>query len=194
MRWPWVFIQVSQIFDLRNRALLLIGYFGAFRRSELVSIRYENITFKEEGIEILIPKSKTDQGGEGQVCAIPYGNKEFCAINALNDWCEQAGITEGSIFVSINRFEEIRDRQLSPQSVNLIVKSMAKDCDLENADKYSGHSLRRGFATCASQKGASFASIMKQGRWKSEKTVLGYFDEGQSFQDNAVSALLNNKD
>ena len=172
---------------IRNNALIQIGFFGAFRRSELVALRWENIYFVDEGIEILIPKSKTDQGGEGQVCAIPFGNKNLCPVTALKQWQTVCEKDSGSVFSKSQKNTEA----IKPNQVNQIIKTVAQACKLPQADHYSSHSLRRGFATEASKKGASFGAIMRQGRWKHEGTVLGYIDEGKKFENNAVSTLLD---
>ncbi len=174
----------------RNNALLQIGFCGALRRSEIINIQYEHITFVPEGMTIIIPRSKTDQGGEGQTCAIPYGDELLCAVTALKNWCERAGIHSGFVFRSINRHQQVSDAPLTPRSINLIIKSVALECKLSDAERFSGHSLRRGFATCASKSGASFVTIMRHGRWRHEGTVLGYIEEGQQFEDNAISIIL----
>jgi len=174
----------------RNNALLQVGFFGAFRRSELVNIQFEQITFVPEGMDILIPRSKTDQTSEGQCCAIPYGDHELCPVTALKTWCEKAAITSGFVFRSIDRHQHINSSPLLGKSVSTIIKKVAKGCELQNAEDFSGHSLRRGFATTASRKGAPFASIMRHGRWRHEGTVLGYIEEGQRFEANAAKIIF----
>lgn len=178
------------LIGLRNAALIQLGFFGAFRRSELVSIQDDDLRFVPECAEILIPRSKTDQSGEGQVCAIPYGNERICPVTTLKIWLEESGITDGYVFRAINKQEVISHAKLTPDRVNIFLKSIAKACELPDAESYSAHSLRRGFATEASKNGASFGSIMKQGRWKHEGTVLGYIEEGKRFEGNAVSTML----
>jgi site-specific recombinase XerD len=177
--------------DLRNIALLQIGFFGAFRRSELVAIQFKDLTFVPEGVEIMIPRSKTDQAGEGQVCAIPCGNETICPVSVLQTWLEAAGIMQGPVFRQISKNGEISDTGISPGRVNIILKSIAQECNLPDAEFYSAHSLRRGFATQASKNGAPFGLIMQQGRWKHEGTVLGYIEEGKRFEGNAASSILN---
>ncbi|MBX3709493.1 MAG: tyrosine-type recombinase/integrase [Gammaproteobacteria bacterium] len=181
---------LDTLIAMRNMALLLVGFFGAFRRSELVNIKWEHITFMPEGIEIIIPRSKTDQSGEGQVCAIPYGEDSLCPVTALKNWCEKTDIQSGFIFCAIDRHDKISSLPLSMQSVNLVIKSIAKACQLTHANQFSSHSLRRGFATTASRKGAPFVSIMRHGRWRHEGTVLGYIEEGQRFLENAAKMIL----
>lgn len=175
----------------RNNALLQVGFFGALRCSELVALQVENITFVPEGMDIMLPRSKTDQTGEGQQCAIPYGDAELCPVTALKTWCEKAAITTGAVFRSIDRHQNISPLQLSNQSVSLVIKQLAVACQLPNASQFSSHSLRHGFATTASRKGAPFVSIMRHGRWRNESTVLNYIAEGQRFETNAAQVILH---
>jgi integrase len=174
----------------RNNALLQVGFFGAFRRSELVALQFEQITFVPEGMDILIPRSKTDPSGAGQQCAIPYGDQELCPVTALKTWCEKALITSGFIFRGLERDQHLRSSPLLGKSVSTIIKKIARECQLQNAENFSSHSLRRGFATTASRKGAPFVSIMRHGRWRHEGTVLGYIEEGQRFEANAAKIIF----
>lgn len=182
----------SELSDCRNNALIQIGFFGAFRRSELVAMHWEHVTFVPQGIEILIPRSKTDQQGEGSVCAIPYGNSVLCPITALRHWREKSGVLSGPVFCQILKGNKTTTHALSPNRINSIIKTLAIACQLPQAKNYSGHSLRRGFATTASQKGASLGAIMRQGRWRHEGTVHGYIEEGQRFDANAAGSILDN--
>lgn len=180
----------GRIIDIRNNALLQIGFFGAFRRSEITAIKYEDIVFLPQGIEIIIPRSKTDQSGDGQKCAIPYGDKNLCPVTTLKEWCEQANIKSGYIFRSVSKSGTISQESIKASHLNIIIKNIAKICNLKNAEKYSSHSLRRGFATVASQQGASLGAIMRQGRWQNSNTALSYIDEGKIFDDNAANFIL----
>jgi integrase len=184
----------SRLIDYRNNALLQVGFFGAFRRSELVFIRWEHIHFVPEGVEILIPRSKTDQDGEGQICAIPYGDKKLCPITALVAWRDQSSSQSGFVFLSIGNNEHLKEEAIRPNQINVIIKSVAKACQLPEVKLYSSHSMRRGFATEASKKGAPFGAIMRQGRWRHEGTVLGYIEEGKRFDSNAADIILKHKD
>ncbi len=174
---------------MRNSALLQTGFFGAFRRSELSAMQWEHINFVPEGMEILIPRSKGDQAGEGQICAIPYGDDTLCAVTALKIWHDYSHQT-GFVFCGINKHDQLNSLKLAADGIGFIIKNTAIQCGLPQADKMSAHSLRRGFATETSKKGASFVSIMRHGRWKNEKTVLGYIEEGQRFVENAASQLF----
>lgn len=176
---------------LRDNALLQIGFFGAFRRSELVAILWQHVTFAPEGVKILIPRSKTDLEGKGQICAIPYGQLPLCPVMALKQWQERSGFTQGFVFRSLRHGRCDPQKGLAPKTVSDILKHRAIECQWPNAIYYSGHSLRRGFATAASQRGASLGAIMRQGRWHHEATVHGYIEEGKYFEANAAAAVLD---
>lgn len=184
----------SRLIDVRNNAMLQVGFFGAFRRSELVAICWEHITFVPEGIEILIPRSKTDQESEGQICAIPYGDEKLCPVTALIDWRDSSGSQSGFVFRSIGNGGKLRSESVRPNQINIAVKSIAKLCQLPDVQLFSSHSMRRGFATEASRKGAPFGAIMRQGRWQHEGTVLGYIEEGKLFDSNAADIILKHQD
>ncbi|MFA4937528.1 MAG: tyrosine-type recombinase/integrase [Patescibacteria group bacterium] len=180
----------TTIASIRNNALLQVGFLGAFRRSELVEIRMENINWQPNGIEILIPKSKTDQLNEGQYCAIPNGNERLCAIRALKDWIKEAKIKEGFIFRRIHRGNNISDLNIMPDAVSGILKKCALAAGIENAMDFSSHSMRRGLATTASRDGVSLPAIMRQGRWKQVGTVMEYIEAAQRFEENAAGQVL----
>ncbi|MDB6096737.1 MAG: integrase family protein [Francisellaceae bacterium] len=179
----------STLRNIRDKALLQIGFFGAFRRSELVGIQIEHINAVNEGLEILIPRSKTDSKGEGTICALPFGKSLLCPVTALYGWLNISKITEGFIFRAIDKKDNISSKPLDDQNVNLIIKRLTKACNM-NFNDFSGHSLRRGLATQASLQGAPLQAIMRQGRWKHINTVLGYIEESQRFTQNAASLLL----
>lgn len=184
-------LEENTLMAFRDNALLQIGYFGAFRRSELVNIHHEHIQSSEAGIEILIPHSKTDQHHQGEYCAIPYGNGALCPVSAMNTWLEKSSIKEGPIFRRIFLNGEMEKFALTPLSVNHILKKRAKACGLDFADQLSSHSLRRGLATSASRMGAGLPAIMRQGRWKQINTVMEYIEVGERFLENAASSVLN---
>lgn len=182
--------QQDSLIMWRNNAIIQIGFFGAFRVSELINIHTEHIAFMPEGMEILVPRSKTDPEGEGQYCAVPYGDDLLCPVIALKTWCEKANIDKGVIFREVDRHDNIGTNPLTSKTISMMIKTMAARCQLPNPDQYSSHSLRRGFATSASRKGAPFVSIMRHGRWRHEGTVLGYIEEGQRFETNAAKVIL----
>jgi integrase len=180
------------LIDCRNLALLQVGFFGALRRSELVNLKWEQLQWSSQGIEIMIPRSKTDQMGSGQSCIIPLGVKDLCAVTALKNWAKQANLQQGPVFRKITKNGKLANGAISAAQCNLILKNIAQRCHLPNAQAYSSHSLRRGFATLASQQGAPFQAIMRQGRWRHEATVLGYIQQGTQFKDNANHFIFKN--
>lgn len=174
----------------RDNALLQLGFLGAFRRSELVIIRMEHISWQPDGIEILIPKSKTDQMNTGQYCAVPNGNDKLCAVRAIKEWTEKTKIIDGFIFRRIHRGNNLSDLNILPDSVNEILKKHALNAGIENAKNFSSHSMRRGLATTASRDGVSLPAIMRQGRWKQVDTVMEYIEAAQRFEENAAGLVL----
>jgi len=134
--------------DCRDRALLLFGFAGAFRRSELSRIDCESIERTPRGLVITIPKSKTDQEGQTRQVPIPHGRSAICPIKALDQWLELSGITEGPVFRPLNRRGHVLLGRLSGDSIASIVKQRVKTIGLDPA-RYSGHSLRAGFVTSA---------------------------------------------
>lgn len=179
----------ENLLGIRDRALLLVGFAGAFRRSELVGLDVEDLTFTREGLKVIIRKSKTDQEGQGIEKGIAYGSHpETCPVRALQDWLEVTGITTGPVFHSINRHGRIQPARLSDKAVALVVKRQAKTVGL-NPQDYAGHSLRAGLATAAAQAGANERVIMKQTGHKSTQMVRKYIRMGTLFQENA-SAMV----
>lgn len=185
-----VLLQNPSLLAIRDIALLQIGFFGALRRSELVSIRYEHIRWEKEGVEIVLPSSKTDQTHEGQYCTIPYGNEVLCPVKALQQWLNKTGITEGAIFRRITSNKLITTKGLTPLSVNHIIRRCAEVAALRNASLLSPHSLRRGLATSAARANASVQVIMRAGRWKQVNTVMEYIEASERFTENAAGSVL----
>jgi len=176
---------------LRDSALIQMGYFGAFRSSELVVLTVEQCQFEPEGLIIQLPRSKTDQEGQGKTKALPYGRLPLCPITALKQWLEAAEIQAGPIFRGIDRWDRLRPHALYVTSLNPMLKTVGKACGFDFVPELSSHSLRRGLATGAARAGASFESIKRQGGWRSDSTVREYIEEGQLFDDNAADSLLN---
>lgn len=175
----------------RDRALLLVGFFGAFRRSELVAITVEDLSWEPEGVLISLPKSKTDQELAGLTRALPYGNESICPVKALRDWLNRAGITQGAVFKPVNRWDQIQDKSLSPGAINGFLKDLGDKCLFDFVPELSSHSFRRGLSTSAARERVDFALIKKQGGWKSDGTVRGYIEEGQQFTENASLTLMD---
>ena len=165
----------------RNKALLLIGFAGGFRRSELVNINYEDVEFVAEGVKIYIKRSKTDQSGEGMMKGIPYfDNNDYCPVKALKSWLNYIKTnhkqTLGKIF------------PISDKGVALIIKKYALLAGLDPT-KYAGHSLRSGFATTAAESGAEERNIMAMTGHKSTQMVRRYIQEANLFKNNALNKV-----
>ena len=172
----------------RDRALLLVGFSGGFRRSELVALDVADVTDTEDGLKILIRRSKTDQEGEGRTLGIPYGSDpKTCPVRAYRKWIETAGITEGPVFRAFRHGAWAADA-LTDRVIALVVKKAAVRVGIEAAG-LAGHSLRAGHATTASRNGASEASIMRQTGHRSVQMVRRYIREGSLFHDNAGAKL-----
>jgi integrase len=160
----------------RDKALLLIGFAGAFRRSELVALRYEDLTQFDNGVEILIRRSKTDQEGAGRTVFIPYARGTRCPVKALKDWLELAGIEAGPLFRPINRHDQVvGNKALTPQSVALIVKASVRMMSGDvTAKMVAGHSLRAGYCTEAAMTGLQPYQIREQTGHRSDVTLARY--------------------
>lgn len=174
---------------IRDKAIILIGFSGGFRRSELVSLDYQDIEFVDEGVKITLNKSKTDQYGEGFLKAIPYfTNNHFCPVLALKNWFLNSSIKDNSIFRRISKSGKILQSRLTNQSVALILKYHMTNAELE-PQNYSGHSLRSGFATETAHSGADERSIMSMTGHKSTQMVRRYIKESNLFKNNALNKI-----
>lgn len=177
------------LIGLRDAALVLIGFAGAFRRSELVGLTVEDCVFSKDGLTVTLRRSKTDQEGAGRNIGLPYGsNPSTCPVRVLQDWLEQARITSGPVFRSINRHGHVQEGGLSGIDVARIVKKLAERAGLD-ATKYAGHSLRAGHATTAAIGGASERSIMNQTGHRSVQMVRRYIRDGSLFRENSAGKL-----
>lgn len=174
----------------RDNALLQVGYFGGFRRSELAGLEVADLTWEPEGVVVTLARSKTDQDGQGIVKAIPYGEGLCCPATALRIWLDAANITSGPLFRPVTRWDEVGGDRLNPASVNVILARRAQDAGLGYVPQLSSHSLRRGMATSAHRAGADFRDIKRQGGWRHDGTVQGYIEEAGRFEENAASSLL----
>jgi len=179
----------SSLLGARNRALLLIGFAGAFRRSELVSLDVDDAQFTQDGLVVTLRRSKTDQEGEGRKVGLPYGSHPItCPVRALRAWLEQASITRGPIFRYVDRHGNVGSSRLTDQVVALVVKRCAVTAGLDAA-RYAGHSLRAGLATAAAEADVSERSIMAQTGHKSLPMVRRYIREGSLFKKNAAAQV-----
>ena len=177
----------------RDSALLQMGFFGAFRRQELVGLCVEDLSWEPQGLRITLPRSKTDQTGQGVARAIHYGEGACCPATVLQRWLSVAAIEHGPLFRRINRWGVIGTAALSAGSVNAILAARAAQAGLPYAGELSSHSLRRGLATSAHRAGAEFLDIKRQGGWRHHATVEGYVEEADAFEANAAGKLLQRR-
>ena len=175
--------------DIRDRALLLIGFAGALRRSELVGLDVGDIEHVRQGAVLTLRRSKTDQDGHERKIGIPYGRTRWCPVAALDVWLAVSGITEGAIFRPVDRHGRVHDIRLSGEAVSLVVRQRVAAAGIDQS-RYSGHSLRAGLATSAAQAGVSAWRIKAQTRHASDAMLARYIREGELFTDNAAGALL----
>lgn len=174
---------------LRDRALLLFGFAGAMRRSDLVGLNVGDLKLAEEGFVVHVRRSKTDQSGKGRKIGIPYGeHAETCPVRAILGWLEKSGIERGAIFRKVNRHGQLEGERLSDRSVAEIVK---RTCQAAKIDpkSYSGHSLRAGLATAAAMAGVEERVIQGQTGHKSLKVLRTYIREGSLFRNNAAKKV-----
>jgi integrase len=179
----------SGLKDLRDRAVLLIGFAAALRWSELVGLDVADVEHVRRGVVLHLRHSKTDQDGQGHNLAIPYGRSRWCPVGSLDAWLSASGITESAIFRPVDRHARVHNARLSGEAVSILVQERIAAAGLDPVG-YSGHSLRAGLATSAAQAGVPAWRIRVQTRHASEATLAHYIRQGELFRDNAAGALL----
>lgn len=180
----------TKLTDVRDKAVLLLGFLGAFRRSEMAQFGVSDLEFVPQGVIVTVRQSKTDQAGVGQRVAIPYlADEAMCGVLALRHWLSAACITEGALFRRVSRAGRVSQTGLSDKSVNLIVKRRVGDIGLD-PELYGAHSLRHGFATYAALSGVEERIIMKQTRHRSVEMVRRYIEEADLFKNNPISMMF----
>ena len=173
----------------RDRALLLLGFAGGFRRSEVVGLDVADIEHVRQGIIITLRHSKTDQEGAGRKIGIPHGRTRHCPVAAVTDWLTRSGITEGAIFRPINRHGQLQPERLSGDAVSEVIRERLAAAGHDPAG-YSGHSLRAGFATSAAQAGASTLKIRAQTGHASDAMLSRYIRDGELCVGHAAGVVL----
>ena len=174
---------------LRDKTVILVGFGGGFRRTELISIDYEDLEFVQEGVKITIRRSKTDQFGEGMIKGLPYfDNEKYCPVVNLKNWLEISKIKSGPLFRRFSKGLSLTEKRLTDQSVVLIMKKYLNLAGIENKN-FAGHSLRSGFATVAAESGADERSIMAMTGHKTTQMVRRYIKEANIFKNNALSKI-----
>jgi site-specific recombinase XerD len=181
--------KIDEIKKIRDKTIILIGFGGGFRRTELVSIDYEDLEFVSEGVKIIVRRSKTDQFGEGMIKGLPYfSNQIYCPVIHLKKWLEISNIKSGAIFRKFNKGISLSDNRLTDQTVSLLLKNYLNIAGIENKN-YSGHSLRSGFATATAESGADERSIMAMTGHKTTQMVRRYIKEANLFRNNALNKI-----
>jgi site-specific recombinase XerD len=179
----------GKLLSLRDRALLLVGFAGAMRRSELVSLNVADVVETEEGLIVTVQKSKTDQEGRGRKIGIPYGSDLLtCPVRSLRQWRKESNITEGALFRGVDRHGNVSAERLSDQMVARIVKRSLRAAGKEAAS-FAGHSLRAGLATQAAMSGVSERAIQDQTGHKSLPILRRYIRDGSLFRENAAAKV-----
>jgi integrase len=175
--------------DQRDRALLLVGFAGGFRRSELVALERADIETVRQGLIATIRRSKTDQQGAGRRIGIPYGRTRHCAVAAVESWLAASRIDIGPLFRPISRHGCVAANPLTGDAVSVLLRERLADARIDPGG-YSGHSLRAGFATSAAQAGISTMKIRAQTGHASDAMLARYVREGELFTGNAAGVLL----
>ncbi len=181
--------KINELIKFRDKSIMLIGFGGGFRRSELISIDFEDLEFVSEGLKINLKRSKTDQFGEGMIKGIPFfDNENYCPVKNLNKWLHLSNIKKGAIFRRFTKGSKISENRLTDQTVVLIIKKYLKLAGIESSN-FSGHSLRSGFATAAADSGADERSIMAMTGHKTTQMVRRYIKEANIFKNNALNNI-----
>ena len=181
--------EINEIKKSRDKTIVLVGFGGGFRRSELISIDHEDLEFVPEGVKITLKRSKTDQFGEGMVKGLPYfSNELYCPVINLKKWLELSKIKSGPIFRRFAKGSVLTNNRLTDQSIVLFIKDYLNLAGIENKN-YSGHSLRSGFATVAAESGADERSIMAMTGHKTTQMVRRYIREANIFKNNALNKI-----
>ena len=177
------------LLGLRDRALILVGYAGAFRSSELAAIDFAHLSFTKDGLVIDLWRSKTDQEAAGRKVGIPFGKEEeTCPVRTLRRWLAASGISSGAVFRGVNRRGKLSRRGLHKDCVGWILKRAAGRAGLK-PEPLGGHSLRAGCVTQAAMNGVSERDIMRQTGHKSAEMLARYIRIGEIFTRNAAAGL-----
>jgi len=172
---------------IRDRAILCIGFAGAMRRSEVTALEVSDLTFVSEGVRVLIRRSKTDQVAMGADIAIPWGRNLF-VVEALQDWIDAAGITEGPLFRPIYHCS-ILDRRMNPVIVAKVIKKYVTLAGFD-AGEFSGHSLRSGFITEAANAGVDILTLMAHSRHRTTRQLRDYVRKADLFKRHPGASFL----
>jgi integrase len=179
----------EDLLGLRDAALVLVGFAGGFRRSELAGIHICDLNFSADGVVVTVRKSKTDQESAGREVGLPFGaSRDTCPVRALRQWLDRAGIREGPVFRAVGKYGHVSRRGLHTDSIGKLLKRAAKRAGLK-VDELSGHSLRAGCVTQAAMNGVREFVIMRQTGHKTIATLRRYIRSGEIFRENAAAGL-----
>jgi site-specific recombinase XerD len=182
-------LNLDRLIGIRDRCLLVVGFAGAFRRSELVALNVGDIAEEASGLRVQIRRSKTDQEAEGASIGLPYGSDILtCPVRCYRDWLAVSEITDGPVFRAITRHGRMAATRLTDRTVARVVKRTAEAAGY-NPQSYAGHSLRSGLITSAAEAGVSDRNIMRHSRHKSVTVMHGYIQNATVFRDNAAAAV-----
>ena len=175
----------ASLLDRRDRALILLGFAAALRRSELVGLRVADVRFEEEGLVLTLRRSKTNHEGRLETIAVAYGSEPgTCPVRALRAWLAAARLGDGPLFVGLTPQGGLRTAALGDRMVAHVVKRRCKAAGID-PDEIAGHSLRRGFATAAARAKKPDRMIKRHGRWKSTAMLDRYIEDGTRWENNA---------
>jgi integrase len=179
----------EDLLGLRDAALVLVGFAGGFRRSELALIHVCDLKFSADGVVVTVRRSKTDQEGAGREVGLPFGaSRDTCPVRALRQWLDQAAIQEGPVFRSVGRYGHVSRRGLHSDSIGKLLKRAAVRAGLK-VEELGGHSLRAGCVTQAAMNGVREFVIMRQTGQKTIATLRRYIRSGEIFRENAATGL-----
>jgi len=176
-------IDARTVAGQRDKVILLLGFSGAFRRSEMAALNIEDLSFSEEGLIVDMKKSKTNQLGENEEKAIFYSPElPLCPIRSLQAWLKVLGRTEGPLLVSLRKNSKLTERRLTDKHLNLIVQRYL-------GRTFSAHSLRASFVTVAKLAGADDSEVMNQTKHKTSTMIRRYTRLDNVRQHNAAQKL-----
>lgn len=180
-------LDITQLPNLRNKVIMLLGFAMGGRRSELANLQLSDIEITSEGVLVNIRKSKTDQDSKGYMKAIPFGkDKSTCPVSSLISWIEKSNITTGYLFRKISHYGKI-GASLTPDAIGKIIKQITTDAGLIGS--YSGHSLRSGLITECAMAGLQEYEIMQQTGHRSAVVLRGYIQQANLFKSNAINKI-----
>lgn len=175
---------------IRNKALVLLGFAAALRRTEIAHLAYEHVTIAKDGLTLTLPRSKADRLGLGETIYVSrHSNTRLCPVAALEAWLEYRGKKDGPLFLRANRNGSFRDSGIGEQTINRIIKEAVQAVGFD-ASRYSGHSLRAGLATSAADAGCDLKAIMGQTRLKSARQAMTYIRDAERRRQSVTKQLF----